>query len=392
MPPNNRLYQELGSYTSTGELLVRDRVSGDGVAAAFTTGDPNGTQGSKGQIVIDQTTNETWQNTAGGVVWTRYGLGGGFFGTGRMGALVFDGAATVVIPGFASIVPAGGVYLLPFDLFAETVVVSSGVVVDTGGYRVFVKGQLSLDGIISRSGFAGGNGSAVAAGAGGAALAAGTLPGGVVGGLGGLGGGVGSTGGGRSNVPRPAQSGAAPLEGSGGLCQGGGGGHGNVAGVSGDGPAGGGISLVANNLGLPDELGSAIRAVTTNAAAISSGGSGSGGTGGQVAGGPGSTGGGGGGGSVGGYVVVLARTVVGAGSVSAAGGPGGNGGVGTGVGLGGGGGGGGGAAGGIVVLATTSRSWANTNVIGGARGASSGVGSATQGGLGGNGLLYRFDL
>ena len=74
------------------------------------------------------------------------------------------------------------------DMYYNNLTVDSGVVLNTGGYRIFVKGTLTNNGTISRDGNIGGNGTDATAGfigdkgVGGVALASGTIYGGLAGG------------------------------------------------------------------------------------------------------------------------------------------------------------------------------------------------------------------
>lgn len=69
----NRPYQEAGDYVAAGELLVRDKLSGDGVAMVMVNGNPNGVQpGPVGQLAIDVTTGICYQNVDDAMGWERF--------------------------------------------------------------------------------------------------------------------------------------------------------------------------------------------------------------------------------------------------------------------------------------------------------------------------------
>jgi len=263
---------------------------------------------------------------------------------------------------------------------------------DADGYRVFVKGILTVNagGLISNNGGAGGAGGNGSGGVGGAAGAAGaaapgnTLPSGLAGKAGGLGAdrsaGVGASNGaagtaGDSLSPSLASSNGAAA---------GAGGDASSAGGAATGGAAGGAGTATQTLALPKDTHRASSLIQVAGSAVTilrpSAGSGSGGSGGasKNAGGAVAAGGGGGGsGASGGIVWVAARSIVlndGVNTwIQAKGGAGGAGGNGQGSGGEAGGGGGAGGAGGnggviIYIYASLTGSMV-TDVTGGALGA-----------------------
>ncbi len=155
-----RQYEELGNYTSTGTLLVREGIVGPGAPVVYTEGNPNGVvTGVVGQLMVDQTTGTIYQNTDDGTTWVTltsvFSSAATTGSTGAHGALVFDGVATV-----AGLVPAGGAYTLVEDLAPSSMTVNAGVVIVTAAFRIFVQGTLTNNGTITNSGGGGGNGGA----------------------------------------------------------------------------------------------------------------------------------------------------------------------------------------------------------------------------------------
>lgn len=96
---------------------------------------------------------------------------------------------------------ASGTTTLTSDMYYNNLTISSGAILETAGYRIFVKGTLTNAGTIRRNGNNGGNGGNGAnptgggsAGTGATALSNGTIYGSVAGSNGGTGGGTGSQG------------------------------------------------------------------------------------------------------------------------------------------------------------------------------------------------------
>jgi hypothetical protein len=257
------------------------------------------------------------------------------------------------------------------DMYYNNLTINTGKVLTTKGWRIFVKGTLTLSGTgkIASSGSAGGSGaSGGGAGPGAVYDVYNRKVGGTTSNIGALGGigqvGAGGAGGGYTRDPATALYHNA-LGGAGGA---GGAGQNGAAGAAGSLDTSGGtvpllgIHTVAELAGLLN--GGTIDA--QNAVFTYQGGAGGGGGGGQTSGAK--KGGGGGGG--GGFVAVLASVVTGAGSIEAVGGAGANGDPAGNT------GGGGGGGGGFVGLAyrTTSGTW-TTSVAGGALGVKGGTGA-----------------
>jgi len=288
----------------------------------------------------------------------------GFFGSGD------DGDVTISVN-----------TTLTRDMAYDDLTVNSGIELNTGGYRIFVKGTLTLDGKIVRNGTAGDPGAASpsnAGGAGGAALAGGTLPGSTVGGAGGAAAG-GGTGTGGASLTRYTGLGTGAPSGTGGAGQGGAGGA-NSGGTAGG--AGGNCTeaTITNGATIYNMLQSVTGRMLTGD--LFSGATGGGGGRGSPNAGER---GGGGGGSGGGYIVVCARTCTG-GTIEAKGGEGGAGGSGGGTNAGGGGGGGGGT---IIVVVGTGP-FPTCDVSGGTGGL--GTGSGVNGYSGGAGHVECYRL
>ena len=244
---------------------------------------------------------------------------------------------------------------LSSDMFYDDLTINTGVNLNPAGYRIFVKGTLTLTGTatINRPGTNGGNGANGSSGTGGAGgtagavLAAGSISGAPAGGAGGnSSGGAGTVG---SNGTDTAKSI--------GVTPGGPAGAGGVGGKT-DGTQftnGGAAGTVGTQTGtvfnkihtgiaayrLYDDSGTAFLTSTPSQAGAGGGGAG------QTDGGSQGGGGGGGGasGGSGGIVIVFARIITGTGTIKASGGNGGNGGNGVNGGGGNAGGGGGGGAG-----------------------------------------------
>lgn len=291
------------------------------------------------------------------------------------------------------------------DMFYNNLTINATKSLNAGGFRIFVKGVLTINGKIHRNGNDGtvgqtpgsyltaGNG-----GAGGAALSDAFLSGAVAGGTGGNGGSGasynnyypqapgGNTGSnGNSTTNSVGVSGAA----------GGSGGTGGVYSAGSGGPGGGGGSAGTATAPSPNAK---IRSLNdlllmrdfypSTPVKLTSSGSGAGGGGGgggqSYAGGEygGGGGGGGGGGSAGGLLIICAQTIINNGSIEAKGGAGGAGGNGgpdgrPGIGYAGGGaggGGGGGGGGGTIVLVYSSMSGSGTISSAGGAGGAAGTG------------------
>lgn len=343
------------------------------------------------------------------------------FGDGSDGDVVISGNTT-----------------LTRDMFYDDLTVNVGIILNPAGYRIFVKGTLTNNGSILRTGNSGSVGAAgtqgnsnAAGGAGGTKLAGVTVADGVAGGAGGAGG----KGYYYSGSPESPTAGAVAVtsnstasigvNGTSGAA-GGAGGNGDLTPTTGEGQAGGvtgtGGTATTPTTPLYYILG-AIQQYQVTAGTItqylsssqSAGGSGGGGAGGDNPNGQeaGAGGGGGGAGGSGGVIAIYANTIVNSatGIIAALGGAGANGGLGgttshdSGRVLGGGGGGGGGAggSGGVIVILTQSYTNLGTvSVAGGAGGTGAAGGTGKNGGTNGatgsngqtgtTGIIYLFQL
>jgi hypothetical protein len=278
--------------------------------------------------------------------------GGGLTGDGSDGDVVLGAGTTTLVR----------------DMFYNNLTVPAGSTLQVDGYRVFVRGTLTLEGEITRTGLAGASVGGPPA-AGGAGVSSVNRP------LGGTsGGGAGNSGAGSAGTNTAS---TAP----GYTASGGAGGAGtNAAGAGGTAtpvpaPGSGGLRM-------------AVWAIMGRASGTSSqvGGGPGGGGGGGTFGGPGVGAIGGGGGAAGGYLVVAAGIITGAGSITANGGAGGAGhGDGAGATAAGGGGGGGG---GIAVVYSGNNVFPTVTANGGAAGAGYSGGAAGNAGPAGQVMLF----
>jgi hypothetical protein len=324
----------------------------------------------------------------------------GVFGSGLDGVATFDGSTAVT-----GATRSGSTYTLARDVSYSSATVSTGVTVNTGGFRMFVSGTLTLAGtaVINRDGNPGAN----ASGTSGAVKASG-LPSGSVGNVT-----LGGSGGQANDSPNGAAAhangtaggtGASPTSAKGGA--GGTGMTGGAGGTSPSPPQTGGAGGAGGNVTTSPSLVSFdnIRDILLPYDIINTrwinGGAG-GGNGGSGAGNDGTgsgTGGGAGLGAQGGGVLVLCAAIISAsgwtGRISANGGAGGNGGncqAGGGSDRPGDGGGGGGGGGGVcivlyrVISAGTLTSGTNVTAAGGAVGnGGAGGGWSASGGTAGS--------
>lgn len=231
---------------------------------------------------------------------------------------------------------------LTSDKYYDNLTINATKILNPSGYRIFVAGNLIVNGTIARNGNNGINGETYdtrLGGAGGTVLADGYLKGALAGGAGGDGG----------VATQPGSAGSAGVNtsnsiGSNGANGGNGGGaNGGIGGTGGTATASN-VKLIANwHLATLLDIGSTGTPVKFDNSASSGGGGGGGGT----AGGAG--GGGGGAGSGGGIVAIYAKKIIinSGGSITANGGNGGNGGAAN---SGNGGGGGAGGNGGQLIL------------------------------------------
>lgn len=397
---------------SIGADYIRDTANSFGLASTVTGG--NDVRFWAGATFANRATASSRIHEDGTAVFSSVTANGStlvfqdVFGDGS------DGAATI-----------SGNTTLTSDMYYTDLTINTGVTLNPGGFRIFVKGTLTINGTgkIARNGNNGGNGTAGSNGSGssggdggaggtaGAALADGSIKGSVAGAAGGTGG----TGGDSAGTPGPngaaAGNGTAVAKSLSGAANNGGaavlGGasvnSGNPGGTGGArGTAGASTGTVYNEPRtsvaaylLYDSLpsGDTLKASPSDGGA---GGGGGGGTGGVVSAKRGGGGGGGGGSaSPGAIVVIFAKTIVNSGTISANGGNGGNGANGgngstpsagpADSGGGGGGSAGNGAPGGVVILVYSSLT--NTGTIQAAAGT---VGTVGTGGTGaGNGSSFN---
>lgn len=278
---------------------------------------------------------------------------GGVFGTGLDGGVTFNGSTTYA--GFSSTTgsPPNLVYTLTRDVMATYIVISSGITVKTGNFRLFCQGSCTNNGTISNVGS-----NASGSTAGGASSAA--LTGGRAGGAGGTG--VSGTGGGGT----AANFGTA-----------GGNGGAGTSGAAGNGGTATNTGTVAQNNVLQTPWPLLLNFITYNNTGFAVGFGAGGGGGGSDA----SSNAGGGGGGGGGVVAIFAGAFTNSatGTVTVAGGNGANGTAGN-------AGGGGGGAGGLIAIYTRTP-WLQSGTLtvsGGTKGTHAGTGS--DGVNGGTGL------
>lgn len=261
---------------------------------------------------------------------------------------------------------------LASDKYYNNLTINSGIVLETGGYHIFVKGTLTNNGVISNNGGAGGDGGVggVDSGTAGVKAAEGTVSGGT----------AGVEGGGYYHGGLPGLAGNPSITNVNGVSGGDGrGGAGGAAGVATPETLHFGVTsksslngYVFNNENTDFSL-EYLYGQISGALLSSSAGSGSG-----------SGNAGGGSGATGGVVYVAGAIITGTGSIQAKGGAGG-----VGAGGPGGGGGGGGGSGGFVALIYNSFSGVSIDVGGGAGGAGGGSG-ATKGSNGNNGNTGKY--
>jgi hypothetical protein len=300
---------------------------------------------------------------------------------------------------------------LSADKYYDTLTVNSGVTLNPGGYRIFVKNTLNLNGTIARNGNAGGNGnvggSAFGTGYGADGSGAGTLADGYL--KGSVSAASGSHGGSSASTRTPGGSGTATSNSLGTIGSAGGQGGNSQSGTIGGVGGGGGTATASNVKLIANWHLATLLDVSSTGATLkfnnsgSAGGGGGGGddvwdTGNENCGGTG-----GGGGGSGGIVAVYARIlVIGAtGSITSNGGAGGSGGAGNKANgaaqSSGGGGGGGGGNGGIVILVynqLTNGGSITANAGSGGTGGAGGPGASagSTGTTGSAGTIYQFQL
>ena len=292
------------------------------------------TSGSSGQfLTTDGSANLSWSTPT-------FSSGGlSIYGNGTDGDVIVAGDTT-----------------LTSDMYYNDLTINSGVNLCSNGYRVFVKGTLTLNGKIHNNGSAG-SGSSGGSGANKATLGSGAVKNGAT-----------------SSGATVGQTVSAEN-----YCAGGSGGAGGTGIYNGG--AGGSAQAISSIYGGKSILYNSVQAIMgglflAGDVAYKINGGNAGGSGGGDA-----TNYGGGGGGAGGGVLVCAKTITGSGSIEA---KGGNGAAGTGGNAGGGGAGGGGF---VVVISDSDISSLTINVDGGIGG--SGAGSGSAGGNGSVGFISR---
>ncbi len=300
--------------------------------------------------------NASWVNVTRGIRFPDGSLQTTAGGGGGGGLAIFgDGSDG---PGVIS-----SNYFLPRDMFYSSLTVNSGATLNTNGYRIFVRGTLTNNGVISRVGNPGQNGNFGASASGGAALSNATSS---------LG---GSEAGGYAQLLSAINGGSLgnSLGGTGGY-----GGSGSGSSGGGGGVASAPTALQGGYRSLPSA--SVLRLVSAPWAFVAGGGGGGGG-GSSAVPGPIYVSGGGGG-SGGGVMVISANVIVNNGAIQANGGAGGN------AYAGGNPGGGGGGGGGVIVLIYNSYSGTGTKTVTGGAGGT-GFGTGTNGLTGYAGTLIE---
>jgi len=341
--PQNPQWGETHTFVNNGAF---DFTVSGGAFAPLTPSDP--VTFGPGTVVTFYWGSTGWQQdqaTSGSADF-------GAFGDGSDGAATLDGVAAPAFTG----APVGSVYTMVRDAFLTNLTVNAGITLNTGGFRLFVNGIMTIaaTGIVMRDGNAG------ALGVAGAALAANTLGASHAGGAGG-----------NNAVGTAGTNGTQQLPGGTGAGGAGGAGGGNAGGAAGTYTA---LTAAQGSVrSLPNAL---IGSAVSQAGVVAlRGGSGGGGGGSSAAT---TTGGGGGGG--GGVVMIAALTLVNNGRISARGGTGAD--ASGGAGDSGGGGGGGG---GDVILITRSKIGTGTvDANAGAGGALHNAGIAGAAGANGN--------
>jgi len=366
-----------------GDLLSPQGSSGISV-------ENGGTPVSGGPFNTINVTGATASDEGGGVaglVIVTPTVEAAIFGSGRDGAITFDGSTTIQVSNLnttnLSMAPSASVYTLARDLYCTNVTINNGVTVNTAGFYIFATGTATITGTLRCNGGNGGNGAGGLGGAAGAAAISGgtgsygnTSPGVV--------GGAANAAGQNGTMTNTGHIGTATSAGlgspnglNGGTLQGGGGGTGtSVGGVT--------PTISTPNWSTRPGLDTVQNLIAGRSPAGTVMGTGiSGGSGGGGA--PG-TGGGGGSGAAGGFVGLIAKTITGAGTIEAKGGNGGNGQASGNT------GGGGGGSGGVIGIATTSSFPLSVTLTttGGTGGTPNGTGGT--GGNGGSGITYLFEV
>jgi len=339
--------------------------AGDPVTQVFTAGAVTtlvpDQSGNSGKFLTTDGNNTSWTTVSSG------GNGGGAFGDGSDGNIVFDGTTTIL-----GMVPSSNTYTLTKDVFALNLTVDVGVTIISAGFRLFALEDGENNGTIHNDGAAGTNGTSGAMGAGGAA--------GLTGGSWGTNLGAEASAG--SNGVRRTTSGNnnSSVSTGAGNSIGGRGGKGGTTATPSVGSSGnsGNASPPSATAGYPRFLPYAVTGIRPiNAAGNASWEFGTGGSGGGVAQSAANTVSSGGGGGGAGGVFIFARYLNNTGTIRAHGGVGGNGYV-SGAGNQAAGGGGGGGGGGVILVYQTF-SGNTPTVAGGAAGTDATNGSGSMG-------------
>ena len=387
-----------GSGTSTGSN-TGDDSGGDMDNPMTTQGDTiyGGSSGVPTRLAKG-TAAQVLKMNAGATApeWGEGGGGGGgfvwLFGDGSDGDVVISGNTT-----------------LTGDMDYDDLTIDVGIVLETAGYEVRVKGTLLNNGTIRNNGTVGTNGvnatsgSGGSGGSGGAGAVGNTYSSGTTGGNGG-GGGSGNNGNGSGGVAGADENPALGVDGSGG----GAGGTGSSGGGSGGSGGSGGtataetVALDLSTAGMTNDIGITETEMSptqeilgaeasVSVASLSASAGGGGGGGGNSDGANGGGGGGAGAGGSGGVVVLIAKIITNSatGIIECNGANGGIGG--NDANFGGGGGGGAGASGGVIVLAYGTLADSGTIQANGGTGGAGGTGNA-NGSAGSNGVAGKIYL
>jgi len=279
-------------------------------------------------------------------------------------------------------VAIGGNTTLVRTMYYDNLSIGGAGILNTGGFKIFVRNALTVNGSINRNGNVGSNTVLSTGGAAGAALASADLGGG----------GKGSAG--ANGATAVGAIAAAVVATTPSLISGTGGGGGAGGAASAGSPAGGATGAGTANIFRP------IRDLKTDlnlGIVVALGGSG--GRGGSSGGGAGGNGGGGGGGASGGAVVAIFAkniNIAVTGSIRSLGGNGGNASAGIGNNAGGGGGGGGGCGGAVYMVFDTLTNLGSISAAGGT-GGTGGLGLGTglpgvSGTAGSAGRIQQYNL
>jgi hypothetical protein len=347
-----------------------DGIDGnDGAAGAAGSNGADGAPGAAGAAGLDGFDGNDSSPASASAL--------GIYGDGSEGTVQFVQDGTTTAGATKSGSGATTTYLMTRDIYAQDLIVDSGVTLKPDGYRIFVRSTLTNNGTIKMDGGAGSTATTNTGATGGAAPHSGNGVGSYAKtqsattiAEGGAGGNAGSNGTGGANFTNVLHAGQYRSRAGGGAGGAGGGASatpptgGATGGATATSGLGGLLSLY--DLVFPIDWGAAI---SSNPAALLGFGTGAGGGGGSASAKPAAHGGGGGGGGAGGCFFVAARYIINNGTISAKGGAGGGGDAD--------GGGGGGGGGGVIALTYDTYTGTAAVVTGGAAGA---AGPGTWGG------------